>query len=177
MARVLEGEARAEAGLDHARAGDLVLLAERDAWFAYPYWLDERRAPDFARTVDIHRKPGYDPLRAVRQSAPPLPQAEGRARAAAGRRSGFRYRMDVIPLDPALVKGSHGVPPADPEDGPVLIAGGRRDRRPLPARPEGARPGADGAGLTQDRRNRGQAPNRCLSSPWGPYWGIGLVGR
>jgi predicted AlkP superfamily pyrophosphatase or phosphodiesterase len=123
VARVLEGEARAQAGLDHARAGDLVLLAERDAWFAYPYWLDERRAPDFARTVDIHRKPGYDPLELFVSPRLRFPRLKV-ARVLLRKRLGFRYRMDVIPLDAALVKGSHGVPPADPEDGPVLIAGG-----------------------------------------------------
>ena len=52
---------RAEIGLDHARAGDLVVLSKPNAWFAYPFWLDDRLAPDYARTVDIHRKPGYDP--------------------------------------------------------------------------------------------------------------------
>ena len=48
--------------IDHARAGDLIAVAEARGWFTYYYWLDDRRAPDFARTVDIHRKPGYDPV-------------------------------------------------------------------------------------------------------------------
>ena len=61
VARVYAGLERSEIGLDHSRAGDLVALSRRDSWFAYPYWLDDRLAPDFARTVDIHRKPGYDP--------------------------------------------------------------------------------------------------------------------
>src|SRR5439155_3036397 len=61
VARLFEGEQREEIGLHHPRAGDLVALADADAWFAYPFWLDDREAPDFARTVDIHRKPGYDP--------------------------------------------------------------------------------------------------------------------
>src|SRR5262249_16878328 len=60
-AGVLAGDERAEVDLRHERAGELVALAEPDAWFAYLYWLDDARAPDFARTVDIHRKPGYDP--------------------------------------------------------------------------------------------------------------------
>jgi len=121
VARVLEGESRADAGLDHARAGDLVLLAERDAWFAYPYWLDERRAPDFARTVDIHRKPGYDPLELFLSPRIRMPRLK-LARLLLRKKLGFRYRMDVIPLDPTLVRGSHGVPPAEADDGPVLIA-------------------------------------------------------
>jgi hypothetical protein len=27
-----------------------------------------------------------------------------------------------VPLDPSLVRGSHGVPPADPLDGPVVVS-------------------------------------------------------
>jgi hypothetical protein len=100
--------------LDHPRSGELIALAKPDAWFAYPYWLDETRAPDFARTVDIHRKPGYDPCELFLTSAP---------RAAARllqKKLGFRYRMDVIPLDATLVKGSHGLRPA-PDQGPVIV--------------------------------------------------------
>ena len=60
------GEVLDEEGKDafrprHGRAGDLVASSKPDAWFTYHYWLEDRRAPDFARTVDIHRKPGYDP--------------------------------------------------------------------------------------------------------------------
>lgn len=100
--------------LDHARSGELIALAESDAWFAYYYWLDDQRAPDFARTVDIHRKPGYDPCELFMTSP---------ARAAARllqKKLGLRYRMDVIPLDPSLVRGSHGLQP-EPEDGPVIV--------------------------------------------------------
>jgi predicted AlkP superfamily pyrophosphatase or phosphodiesterase len=103
------------------RAGDLVLHAAPDAWFAYPYWLDDRRAPDFARTVDIHRKPGYDPCELFVDPAIAFPRLRV-ARRLAQKALGFRYRMDVVPLDPSLVRGSHGVPPADPSDGPVLVA-------------------------------------------------------
>ena len=77
VARVLVGEERAELGLDHPRSGELVLLSEPDAWFAYPFWLDDRDAPDYARTVDIHRKPGYDPCELFFD--PKLHLAQGRA--------------------------------------------------------------------------------------------------
>ncbi len=103
-----------ELGLDHPRSGDWIALAEPDAWFAYYYWLDDRRAPDFARTVDIHRKPGYDPCELFMTSKL---RAAGRL---LQKKLGFRYRMDVIPLDATLVKGSHGLRPA-PEDGPLII--------------------------------------------------------
>lgn len=117
----LEGVARVadpgELELDHPRAGELVALAEPDAWFAYPYWLDDARAPDFAPTVDIHRKPGYDPCELFITS---------KARALlrlVQKKLGFRYRMDVVPLDASLVRGSHGLRPA-PEDGPLVLGPG-----------------------------------------------------
>lgn len=100
--------------LQHPRSGQLIALAQPDAWFAYYYWLDDRHAPDFARCVDIHRKPGYDPCELFLTS---------RLRAVcrvAQKKLGMRYRMDVIPLDPTLVRGSHGLHP-DPVDGPVII--------------------------------------------------------
>ena len=101
--------------LDHPRSGELIALAEPNAWFAYYYWLDVARAPDFARTVDIHRKPGYDPCELFMTS--PVRAALRLAQ----KNFGMRYRMDVIPLDPNLIRGSHGLRPAD-QDGPVIIA-------------------------------------------------------
>jgi predicted AlkP superfamily pyrophosphatase or phosphodiesterase len=103
-----------ELELHHPRSGELIALAKPDAWFAYPYWLDDTRAPDFARTVDIHRKPGYDPCELFLTSAP---KAAARL---LQKKLGFRYRMDVIPLDASIVKGSHGLRPA-PGDGPVIV--------------------------------------------------------
>ncbi len=107
----------AELELDHPRSGELIALAKPDAWFAYPYWLDDERAPDFARTVDIHRKPGYDPCELFLTSAPRA------ALRLLQKKLGFRYRMDVIPLDASLVKGSHGLRPA-PADGPLILGPG-----------------------------------------------------
>ncbi|HZJ71827.1 MAG TPA: nucleotide pyrophosphatase/phosphodiesterase family protein, partial [Planctomycetota bacterium] len=98
VARVLTGAARAEAGLDHPRAGQVVLEAAPDAWFAYPYWLDDRRAPDFARTVDIHRKPGYDPAELLLDPRLRRPKLRIAWRLAQ-RRLGLRSLLDVIPLD------------------------------------------------------------------------------
>ncbi len=119
--RTFEGAERAEIGLDHPRAGDLVALSKPDAWFAYPYWLDDRRAPDFARTVDIHRKPGYDPCELFVDPEIAFP-AFRMARRLAAKKLGFRYRMDVVPLDPGLVKGSHGLAALDADDGPLLVS-------------------------------------------------------
>jgi predicted AlkP superfamily pyrophosphatase or phosphodiesterase len=123
VSRVLAGPGRSEIGLDHPRAGELVVLSQSDSWFAYPYWLDDRRAPDFARTVDIHRKPGYDPCELFFD--PELRWPKGRAvRRLIQKKLGFRTLFDVIPLDAGLVKGSHGAPASRPEDRPILIGDG-----------------------------------------------------
>lgn len=84
---VLAGDARRAYHLDHPRSGEVVLLAQPRAWFAYSWWLDDAKAPPYARTVDIHRKPGYDPVELFIE----LPSKS-------------------IPLNASLVKGSHGHP-------------------------------------------------------------------
>lgn len=129
--RVLGGPERAEVGLDHPRAGELVAIAEADAWFSYYYWLDDARAPDFARTVDIHRKPGYDPAELFLDPALRFPMARV-AKHLIKQRLGLRSLLEVVPLDPALVKGSHGRPTDRPEDGPLVIT---RQGELLPDRP------------------------------------------
>lgn len=126
--QVLDDRGKAEIGLDHERSGDLVAVAERDAWFTYYYWLDDSRAPDFARTVDIHRKPGYDPAELFLDPARPLVKLRA-AYALARKLLGFRYLMDVISLDATIVKGSHGRLPDRPEEGPVVICSERRFAR------------------------------------------------
>ena len=129
VAKIYQGEERSEIGLNHPRAGDLVVLSEPDAWFAYPYWLDDRDAPDFARTVDIHRKPGYDPCELLFD--PKLLWPTGRAlRRLVQKKLGFRTLFDVIPLDPKLIKGSHGLLSADPLDRPVFISDRPREDHP-----------------------------------------------
>jgi predicted AlkP superfamily pyrophosphatase or phosphodiesterase len=118
--RVLGPVEKAAAGLDHPRAGDLIAVAAEEAWFSYYYWLDDARAPDFARTVDIHRKPGYDPAELFLDPRLRLPRLKI-ARRLLQKKLGFRMLMDVIPLDASLVKGSHGRIPADPLDWPVFL--------------------------------------------------------
>ncbi len=118
--RVLEGAELAHVGLDHPRSGDLVLVSDRDAWFTYYYWSDPADEPDFARTVEIHRKPGYDPCELFLDPTIAFPKLRI-ARRLAQKKLGMRYLMDVIPLDATLVKGSHGRIPDDPRDGPVFL--------------------------------------------------------
>lgn len=123
VGEALAGAARADAGLDHPRSGDVVAFSRPDSWFAYPYWLDNGRAPDFARTVDIHRKPGYDPCELFTDPAIAFPMFRV-ARKLLARKLGFRALMDVIPLDASLVRGSHGLRATTDADRPVLIGCG-----------------------------------------------------
>jgi len=124
VAAVYEGEARAEIELNHPRSGEIVALSQPDAWFAYPFWLDDRKAPDYARTVAIHHKPGYDPAELFFD--PKTPFVKGKAAwRLLQKKLGFRMRMDVVPLDASLVHGSHGLIPNDPADGALLIGTGQ----------------------------------------------------
>ncbi len=123
VARVAASEERGELGLRHERSGELVALSEPDAWFAYPFWLDDRLAPDYARTVDIHRKPGYDPCELFFDPKLWAPKLRAAWRLAQ-KKLGFRTLFDVVPLDPSLVRGSHGLRAADAADRPVLIGDG-----------------------------------------------------
>jgi predicted AlkP superfamily pyrophosphatase or phosphodiesterase len=128
IAELLDDEGKRAAGLDHPRAGDLVAIAEPDAWFTYYYWLDDDLAPDFARTVEIHRKPGYDPAELLFDGG--LAKARAAMRLAQ-KLAGLRYTMDVIPIEASGVRGSHGRIPARDSEGPVLLcseAALRRDR-------------------------------------------------
>jgi len=118
--QVLGPAEKAALGIDHPRAGDLIAVATKDAWFSYYYWLDDTRAPDFARTVDIHRKPGYDPAELFLDPKLLFPKLHIAGRLLK-KRLGFRMLMDVIPLDTSLIKGSHGRVPADPLDWPVFL--------------------------------------------------------
>jgi predicted AlkP superfamily pyrophosphatase or phosphodiesterase len=119
--RVLGKAEKVAGGIDHPRAGDLIAVASENAWFTYYYWLDDKVAPDFARTVDIHRKPGYDPVELFVDPAISLPTAKIAWRLLQ-KKLGFRMLMDVISLDAALVKASHGCRPKNPADYPVLIS-------------------------------------------------------
>lgn len=131
--RVLTRADQAEFGIDHERSGELVVVAAPTAWFTYYFWLDNQLAPDYARTVDIHRKPGYDPVELFIDSGIRFPKLRIASRLAR-KFLGFRYYMDVIGLDASIVKGSHGrLPDAgrDASDGPVFISSSRaieRDR-------------------------------------------------
>ena len=127
--QVLDKNEQSKLGINHERSGDIVLVATEDHWFSYHYWLDDSKAPDFARTVDIHRKPGYDPCELFLDpgiSSPKLRIALKLLK----KKLGFRTLMDVIPLDAGLVRGSHGRVETPERIQPVMIT--RRDMKGLP---------------------------------------------
>jgi predicted AlkP superfamily pyrophosphatase or phosphodiesterase len=99
IAEVLVGAQRGRYDLEHARSGEVILISTPRSWQAYYWWLADDRAPRFARTVDIHRKPGYDPVELF-----------------------FDPATKSIPLNASLVKGSHGAPAIDRSQRTVLLA-------------------------------------------------------
>jgi hypothetical protein len=124
---VLDRAAQRQIGLHHARSGDLVAVSGRDAWFTYYFWQDDALAPDYARTVDIHRKPGYDPVELFVDPAIRFPKLRV-ARRLGRKLLGFRYYMDLIGLDASIVKGSHGRLPDEHQletDAPVFLCSNR----------------------------------------------------
>ncbi|MEL6356605.1 MAG: nucleotide pyrophosphatase/phosphodiesterase family protein, partial [Bacteroidota bacterium] len=119
--QVLDQKQQAEFGIDHERSGDFVLVADTNSWFTYYYWLDDKKAPDFARKVDIHNKPGYDPVEMFLDPRKPFmyPRIAFKV---LKKKLGFRMNMNVIPLDASLVKGSHGRINVKDEHKPVFIS-------------------------------------------------------
>lgn len=117
---VLDESTKADYHLNHARSGDLIAVADKDSWFTYYYWLDDKAAPDFARTVEIHKKPGYDPAELILNPDIKFPLWTVGSKLLK-KKLGFRYLMDVIPLDATLVKGSHGRLTEAKGDKPVFI--------------------------------------------------------
>jgi type I phosphodiesterase/nucleotide pyrophosphatase len=131
VARVLEGDERAEYHLIHPRSGELIVLSAPDAWFAYPFWLDDNFAPDYARTVAIHHKPGYDPCELFVDPELTFPIGHIAWRLMQ-KKLGFRMKLDVVPLDASLVRGSHGLPASANDDRPLLIGDGPAPPEDLP---------------------------------------------
>ncbi|WP_373652410.1 alkaline phosphatase family protein [Schlesneria sp. DSM 10557] len=124
---VLDRAEQRQFGIDHERSGELVVVADKNAWFTYYFWEDDRLAPDYARTIDIHRKPGYDPVELFIDPKIAFPKLRIACRLAR-KLLGFRYYMDVIGLDATLVKGSHGrlpTPGHETSEAPVFISSSR----------------------------------------------------
>jgi predicted AlkP superfamily pyrophosphatase or phosphodiesterase len=131
VARTLAGEERSTIHLDHSRSGEVILLSEPDAWFAYPFWLDDRLAPDYARAVAIHHKPGFDPCELFFDPRLRFPKLHA-ARRLLQKKLGFRMTMDVVPPDASIVRGSHGLAALDPLDRPILIGHGPKPGESVP---------------------------------------------
>lgn len=135
---VLDRSEQQQFGLNHERSGDLVAIAAEGAWFTYYFWEDDSLAPDYARTIDIHRKPGYDPVELFIDPKIAFPQLRIASRLVR-KFLGFRYYMDVIGLDATIVKGSHGrlpTPGREAQEAPVFISSScaiERDEIPMTA--------------------------------------------
>ena len=121
IAMIWEEPEKKAHGMDHGRAGDLVVFARDWAWFTYYYWEEDQRAPDFARCVDIHRKPGYDPVELFMDPTLRWPRLKVAWRLLQ-KELGMRMLMDVIPLDASLVKGSHGTLPDEQVNYPMMLS-------------------------------------------------------
>ena len=119
---ILDKDLQKQYNIDHERSGDLILMADKNSWFTYYFWLDDTKAPDYARCVDIHKKPGYDPVEMFMTSK--LRAGYKLLR----KKLGFRYVMDVIPLDATLIKGSHGSINNGRQYSPVLITEKKLER-------------------------------------------------
>lgn len=119
--KVLDEAGKKAYHIDHERSGDLVVIADADSWFTYYFWLDNAKAPDYARCVDIHRKPGYDPVELILDPKIKFPLVTVGSKVLK-KKLGFRYLMDVIPLDATLVKGAHGRIPESDLDKPLFVS-------------------------------------------------------
>ena len=120
IAMVLDKEGKRIHDIDHQRSGDLVLVSDSTSWFTYYYWMDDNKAPDFARMVDIHKKPGYDPVEMFLDPDKNLMMPRV-ALKLIGKKLGLRTVMDVIPLRADLVRGSHGQPSVHDNDKALFI--------------------------------------------------------
>ncbi|HAF77591.1 MAG TPA: alkaline phosphatase family protein [Maribacter sp.] len=128
--KVLYGEDLKDYYIDHDRCGDIVVVADKDSWFTYYFWLDDAKAPDYARMVDIHKKPGYDPVEMMTNPKDKLVMAKVVGKLIK-KKMGFRTVMDIIPIDATLIKGSHGRITEDVEDYPIFISNhsfGKKDQ-------------------------------------------------
>lgn len=134
--KVLDNEGKKIYNLDHPRSGELVAIAEPGAWFTYYYWLDDSKAPDFAPTVDIHTKPGYDPAELLIDPDIRFPMVKAGLRLLQ-KKLGFRYIMDLIPVEGTGVKGSHGRLASSPDKGPFIASGNPEFIPDGPVSPEG----------------------------------------
>ncbi|HDZ03541.1 hypothetical protein LCGC14_0127230 [marine sediment metagenome] len=118
--KVLFGDDLKIYNIDHERCGDIVVIADKDSWFTYYFWLDDSKAPDYARMVDIHKKPGYDPVEMMTDPKDKMVMAKVVGKLLK-KKMGFRTVMDIIPIDATLIKGSHGRLTEDVEDFPIFI--------------------------------------------------------
>ncbi|MDC0856261.1 alkaline phosphatase family protein [Candidatus Nitrosopelagicus sp.] len=107
IGKILNKKMQKELHIDNERSGDIILMSEKNSWFNYHWWTDEKFAPDFTFSVDIHRKPGFDPLELF-----------------------FDMKTKKISHDTSLIHGSHGI--IDNEISKLPIIGTTISEKKLP---------------------------------------------
>lgn len=94
---ILNKNSQKTLNINHPKSGSLILCSNDDSWFNYYWWDDKKYAPDFTFNVDIHRKPGYDPLELF-----------------------VDLKSKTISHDTSLIKGSHGLISNDSMNLPLI---------------------------------------------------------
>lgn len=120
VGEILDNAGKEKYNVNHSRSGELIALAARDSWFSWHYFMDEKSAPDFAFTIDIHRKCGYDPAELFFDEKLSCPRFSAGLKLLQ-KKCGLRTKFDLITRDQSRIKGSHGLLPANVNDGAIII--------------------------------------------------------
>tara|TARA_Y100000590_G_scaffold361534_1_gene418247 strand:- start:3891 stop:5195 length:1305 start_codon:yes stop_codon:yes gene_type:complete len=86
VGNIFDKNAQLDLKINNVRSGEIILTSKKNSWFNYYWWTDEKYAPEFTFSVDIHRKPGFDPLELF-----------------------LDMKTKKISQDVTLIRGSHGI--------------------------------------------------------------------
>jgi predicted AlkP superfamily pyrophosphatase or phosphodiesterase len=117
---VLDAGAQARAGIAHARSGELIATSTPRAWFAYPYWSEPAKTPDFAECIAIFEKIGTDTCELFLK--PGLGGKLHMAKRLGQLALGLKVPFDVIDTDERNVRGARRIARDDPQRGAAVIS-------------------------------------------------------
>jgi predicted AlkP superfamily pyrophosphatase or phosphodiesterase len=117
---VLDRAAQAPLGIDHARSGELIAVSTPQAFFSYPYWLDEKKTPDFADCIAIFDKVGTDTCELFLK--PGLAGKLHLAKRFAQLGAQLKVPYNIIDTDDRNVRGARRIARDDPQRGAAAIA-------------------------------------------------------
>ncbi len=120
VAEVLDAAAQQKLGIAHARSGELIATATSRAWFAYPYWFDAAKTPDFADCIAIFDKIGTDTCELFLK--PGLAGKLHMARRLAQLALGLKVPFDIIDPDEKNVAGARRIARDDPQRGAAVVS-------------------------------------------------------